>query len=82
MAGKFWDLGYNSLICLNRILNWSLVKMVLKNSHFQKKINNSIKNAVKVINDFQPTVSELAINIWYKYVNCGHNHEPQNNSTN
>jgi len=74
---NFGDWGYNSLIRLNRILNWSLVKMGKKKFSLSKKINNSIKNAVKVINDFERTVSELAIDKGYKYVICGHIHQPK-----
>ncbi len=74
---NFGDWGYNSLIRLNGILNWSLVKMGKKKFSLSKKINNSVQNAVKVINDFERTVSELAIDNGYKYVICGHIHRPK-----
>jgi len=41
-----------------------------------KRIKNSIKNAVKFINDFEVTAATLAIEKGYQYVICGHIHQP------
>src|SRR5690606_31511781 len=37
---------------------------------------NSIKNAVKFINDFEVTAATLAVEKGYQYVICGHIHQP------
>ena len=42
-----------------------------------KRIKNSVKSAVKYINDFEEVASELAIENRYDYVICGHIHQPK-----
>ena len=42
-----------------------------------KKIKNSVKSAVKFINDFEDTVCEIAAENNYDYVICGHIHHPE-----
>lgn len=42
-----------------------------------KKIKNSVKSAVKFINDFEKTASDIAIENNYDYVVCGHIHQPE-----
>ena len=42
-----------------------------------KKIKNSVKKAIKHIQDFEKVASDLAIENNYKYVICGHIHQPQ-----
>jgi UDP-2,3-diacylglucosamine pyrophosphatase LpxH len=42
-----------------------------------KKIKNSVKNAVKFINDFENTAADIAIEKGYDYVICGHIHHPE-----
>lgn len=70
-------IGYDSLILLNTFVNWMLVKFGRGKMSLSKKIKNSIKNAVKFINDFETTASELAIEKGYQYVICGHIHHPE-----
>jgi UDP-2,3-diacylglucosamine pyrophosphatase LpxH len=43
---------------------------------FSARIKNSVKKAVKFINDFELTASDLAIEQGYNYVICGHIHQP------
>lgn len=69
--------GYDTLIHLNSFINWLLVKMGKGKMSLSKKIKNSIKNAVKFINDFELTASTLAIEKGYDYVICGHIHHPE-----
>jgi UDP-2,3-diacylglucosamine pyrophosphatase LpxH len=42
-----------------------------------KKVKNGVKKAVSWINNFEQTAAELAIENGYKYVICGHIHQPQ-----
>lgn len=74
---KLGGIGYDYLIRLNNITNWMLIKMGREKYSFSKKIKNSVKKAVKFINDFEETASELAIENKFDYVICGHIHQPQ-----
>ncbi|MFC7524553.1 UDP-2,3-diacylglucosamine diphosphatase [Parapedobacter sp. GCM10030251] len=68
--------GYDTLILLNSLVNWILTKLGREKMSLSKKIKNSIKNAVKFINDFEVTAATLAIEKGYQYVICGHIHQP------
>ncbi len=70
-------IGYDSLILLNSVINWVLVKLGREKMSLSKRIKNSIKNAVKFINDFEVTAALLAIEKGYQYVICGHIHQPE-----
>lgn len=70
-------IGYDSLILLNSMVNWALVKLGREKMSLSKRIKNSIKNAVKFINDFELTAATLAIEKGYQYVICGHIHQPE-----
>lgn len=70
-------IGYDSLILLNSMVNWALVKLGREKMSLSKRIKNSIKNAVKFINDFEVTAATLAIEKGYQYVICGHIHQPE-----
>lgn len=74
---KFGGWGYDLLILLNRLLNWFLVKTGRKKYSLSRKIKNSVKSAMKFISKFEKTVVELAIEQNYKYVVCGHIHQPK-----
>ncbi|MDO5509117.1 MAG: UDP-2,3-diacylglucosamine diphosphatase [Weeksellaceae bacterium] len=74
---KLGGVGYDILIRINNVINWILVKMGREKFSLAKKIKNSVKKAVKYINDFEQTASELAIDNNYDYVICGHIHMPQ-----
>ena len=74
---KFGAIGYDSLILLNSFVNWILTIMGREKMSFSKRIKAKFKDAVKFINDFENTASELAIKKGYKYVVCGHIHQPE-----
>lgn len=74
---KLGGWGYDILIILNRLLNWILVKSGKKKYSLSKRIKNSVKSAVKFISDFEKTAAQLAIEKGYKYVICGHIHQPK-----
>lgn len=74
---KLGGWGYDILILINRFINWFLVKLGKEKYSLSKKIKNSVKNAVKYINDFEVVATDLAIKNGYKYVICGHIHQPK-----
>lgn len=77
IIARLGGVGYDWLILTNRMINWCLKKMGRSKLSFSKKIKNSVKKAVKWINDFEQTAAELAIEKGYDYVICGHIHHPQ-----
>jgi len=77
IIAKLGGHGYDWLILFNRFINWWLKKWGRPKMSFSKKIKNSVKKAVKWVNDFEQTAAELAIEKKYDYVICGHIHQPQ-----
>ncbi|WP_298539372.1 UDP-2,3-diacylglucosamine diphosphatase [uncultured Aquimarina sp.] len=74
---KLGGWGYDLLILINQLMNWCLVKCGKEKFSLSKKIKNSVKKAVKYINDFEQVAADLAIDNDYHYVICGHIHQPQ-----
>lgn len=74
---KLGAIGYDTLIIINRLANWVLTKMGKKKYSFSQKIKASVKEAVKFINQFEQTATELAIEKGYSFVICGHIHQPE-----
>ncbi|MEO0470225.1 MAG: UDP-2,3-diacylglucosamine diphosphatase [Bacteroidota bacterium] len=74
---KIGGVGYDLLILINSIVNWGLVKMGRQKMSFSKAIKNSVKKAVKYINDFEQAAVEYAAEQSFDYVICGHIHQPQ-----
>ena len=73
---KLGGWGYDFLIRVNHLLNLILVKIGREKYSLSKKIKNSVKWAVKFIDDFEQTATELAIDNNFDYVICGHIHQP------
>ena len=74
---KLGAIGYDTLIHLNTLVNFCL-KMIGKGKiSLSKKIKDSVKSAIKFINDFENTAADIAISNDYDYVICGHIHHPQ-----
>ncbi|WP_299099823.1 UDP-2,3-diacylglucosamine diphosphatase [uncultured Winogradskyella sp.] len=74
---KLGGYGYDLLILINRFVNWWLDKIGKERYSLSKKIKNSVKGAVKYINDFEKVATDLAIENGYDYVICGHIHQPK-----
>jgi UDP-2,3-diacylglucosamine pyrophosphatase LpxH len=74
---KLGSHGYDFLILLNAFCNWVSVKLGRGKISLSKNIKNSVKKAVKFINDFEKTAAEIAISKGYDYVICGHIHHPE-----
>lgn len=74
---KLGAVGYDTLILLNSFVNWCLTAMGREKMSFSKRIKAKFKDAVKFINDFENIAGELAIDKGYKFVVCGHIHQPE-----
>ena len=74
---KLGAIGYDTLIIINRMVNYISEKMGKGKISFSKKVKNTVKGAVKFINDFEETVCDLAAENKYDYVVCGHIHHPE-----
>ena len=74
---KLGGKGYDVLILLNTFINWVSKLLGYGKLSLSKKIKNSVKSAVKFINDFEKTASDIAIDNHYNFVICGHIHQPE-----
>lgn len=74
---KLGGKGYDFLILINTAVNWVSHKLGYGRLSFSKKIKNSVKSAIKFINNFETTAADIAIDEGYDYVVCGHIHQPE-----
>lgn len=74
---KLGGIGYDLLIMINTLVNWISRKLGYGRLSFSKRIKNSVKSAVKHINNFEETAAEIAMFNGYDYVVCGHIHQPK-----
>ena len=75
---KLGAVGYDTLIYINRIANFISEKIFKKGKlSLSKKIKNSVKTAVKFVNNFEQTAADIGISNHYDYVVCGHIHQPE-----
>ena len=74
---KLGAIGYDILILINRAVNFFFIKLGSGPVSMSKKIKNSVKSAVKFINNFEQTAADIAISNEYDYVVCGHIHQPE-----
>lgn len=76
---KLGAVGYDTLILINGFVNFVSAKVFKKGKlSLSKKIKNSVKSAVKFINNFELTAADIGISNKYDYVVCGHIHQPEN----
>ena len=75
---KLGAVGYDTLININAFINYISKKFGKGKISLSKKIKNSVKGAVKHINNFEETAANIAIEKGYDYVLCGHIHHPCN----
>ncbi len=73
---KLGAIGYDTLILINRFVNWSLEKVGKEKISLSKRVKNSVKSAVKFISNFEETAAQIAIENKFDYVVCGHIHQP------
>ncbi|HZI24918.1 MAG TPA: UDP-2,3-diacylglucosamine diphosphatase [Chryseolinea sp.] len=74
---KLGAIGYDTLILINAVVNWCLTKLGRQKISLSKRVKDSVKSAVKFINDFEKTAADIAIENGYHYVICGHIHHPE-----
>jgi UDP-2,3-diacylglucosamine pyrophosphatase LpxH len=74
---KLGAVGYGMLIHINTVVNWILTKFGREKISLSKRVKDSVKGAVKFINDFEKTAADIAISNGYDYVVCGHIHHPE-----
>lgn len=74
---KLGSVGYDLLIILNRLVNQISKRMGRGKISLSKKIKNSVKSAVKFINNFEQVAADIGIENDYDYVVCGHIHQPE-----
>jgi UDP-2,3-diacylglucosamine pyrophosphatase LpxH len=79
---KLGAVGYDTLIYINSFINYVSKKMGKGKISLSKKIKNSVKSAVKYVNNFEETAADIAIEKGYDYVICGHIHQPANRMIN
>ena len=70
-------IGYDTLILINSFANFILKMFGRERISLSKRVKDSVKQAVKFINDFEKTAAEIAISNGYDYVICGHIHCPE-----
>lgn len=73
---KLGAVGYDTLIMINTVVNNISEKFGRGRVSLSKKVKNSVKQAIKFINDFEQTAIDMAIYNNYDYVICGHIHQP------
>ncbi len=73
---KLGAVGYDMLILINTMVNYISALMGQGKLSLSKKIKNSVKSAVKHINNFEQTAADIAIENTFDYVICGHIHQP------
>lgn len=74
---KLGAIGYDILILINRFVNFISAKIFKKGKlSLSKKIKNSVKSALKYINNFEQTATDIGIHQKFDYVICGHIHHP------
>jgi UDP-2,3-diacylglucosamine pyrophosphatase LpxH len=74
---KLGAVGYDTLILINTFVNWILTKIGYEKISLSKRVKDSVKSAVKFINNFEQTAADIAIGNDYDFVVCGHIHQPE-----
>lgn len=73
---KLGGQGYDLLILFNRFVNRWLERFGREKISFSKRVKDSVKAAVKHVNDFETTAALIGISNGYDNVICGHIHKP------
>ena len=69
--------GYDLLILINTFVNWILTGFGREKMSLSKRVKDSVKAAVKFVNNFEKTAADIAISKGYDFVICGHIHHPE-----
>ena len=74
---KLGAIGYDILILINSAVNKISEFFGKGKISLSKKIKDSVKSAVKYVNNFEETAAGIAIANKYDFVVCGHIHQPK-----
>ena len=74
---KLGGKGYDLLILINNVVNWVSTRLGKGRISLSKKVKDSVKGVSNFVSWFEETASEIAIENGYKYVICGHIHQPK-----
>jgi UDP-2,3-diacylglucosamine pyrophosphatase LpxH len=74
---KLGAIGYDTLIVINSFVNFILKLFGKGKISLSKRVKDSVKQAIKFINDFEQTAADIAISNEHNYVVCGHIHHPE-----
>lgn len=74
---KLGATGYDLLIVINNFINKISEALGRGRISLSKRVKDNVKSAVKFINQFETTAIQIAAENNYKFVICGHIHQPQ-----
>ena len=69
--------GYDLLILINRSVNYLLDKLGRPRVALSKLVKERVKSAVAAVSNFEDTAAAIAADEGYRYVACGHIHQPE-----
>ena len=69
--------GYDLLILINRFVNYVLAKFGRPRVALSKRVKERVKSAVAAVSNFEETAAAIAADEGYRYVACGHIHQPE-----
>ncbi|WP_234794975.1 UDP-2,3-diacylglucosamine diphosphatase [Hymenobacter arizonensis] len=69
--------GYDLLILINRSVNYLLDKLGRPRVALSKLVKERVKSAVAAVSNFEETAATIAADEGYRYVACGHIHQPE-----
>ena len=69
--------GYDLLILINRLVNYGLEKWGRPRVALSKRVKERVKSAVAAVNNFEEIAAAIAADEGYRYVACGHIHQPE-----
>ena len=69
--------GYDLLILINRLVNYLLDKLGRPRVALSKLVKERVKSAVSAVSNFEETAAAIAADEGYRYVACGHIHQPE-----
>ncbi|GAA3994418.1 UDP-2,3-diacylglucosamine diphosphatase [Hymenobacter fastidiosus] len=69
--------GYDLLILINRVVNFLLQKLGRPRVALSKAVKDRVKGAVNLVSDFEQTAARIAVDSGYRFVACGHIHQPE-----
>ena len=74
---KLGGQGYDLLILINRFVNFLLDKLGRPRVALSKLVKERVKTAVAAVSNFEETAAAIAADEGYRYVACGHIHQPE-----